>query len=175
MIDLKELREVPDLYRRGAERKGMAVDIDAILALDDVRRAAQAEFERLRAEQNRASGEIGKIVDAAERKAAIERMGDLKARVKEADGRAREAEAELRPLLLAIPQPSRLYDFQARRLDLRYRDAGGAVRFCHTLNNTVVASPRILIALWENHQNADGSISVPAALRPYMQGVDRIG
>jgi seryl-tRNA synthetase len=431
MIDLKDLRENPDIYRRGSELKGMAVDIDAILALDEVRRTAQAEFEKLRAEQNRASGEIGKIADAAERKAAIERMGDLKARVKEADGRAREAEAVLSPLLMTIPQPpdddvpigrdaadnvvlrtegtprafdfeplshiqlaekhrlvdfergvrlagtrsyfllgagalmhqavlqlamemmtrekgftpltvpvlvreeamqgtgffpagreqtyqvdpgpderfltgtaevgltafhtgeildekdlprrytaistcfrreagtygkdtaglyrvhqfdkceqvvicrndvqesrrwhvemlgyseemlrrlelpyrviecctgdlgtknaammdvetwmpsragagpdsgygethsaSRLYDFQARRLNLRYREAGGAVRFCHTLNNTVVASPRILIALWENHQNPDGSIAIPSALRPYMQGMDRIG
>ncbi len=91
MIDLKELREKPDVYRRGAERKGVAVDIDAILALDEKRRAAQFEFEQLRAEQNRASAEIGKIKDAADRKAAIERVGELKARVKEADGRARAA------------------------------------------------------------------------------------
>jgi seryl-tRNA synthetase len=69
---------------------------------------------------------------------------------------------------------SRLYDFQARRLNLRYRDAEGRVRFCHTLNNTVVASPRILIPILENYQNADGSVSVPEALRPYMGGQDLI-
>jgi seryl-tRNA synthetase len=430
MIDPKDLRERPGLYRRGAELKGVAVDIDAIVELDQKHRAAQQEFEQLRAEQNRASGEIAKIADAEARKSAIARVGDLKNRVKEADARAREHEAQLQPLLLTIPQPpdedvpvgkseadnvvirvegtprafdfaplshvelaakhrladfergvhlagtrsyflvgagalmhqallqlamemmtrekgftplavpvlvredamrgtgffpagreqayqvnagpderfltgtaevgltafhagdlldekelprkytavstcfrreagtygkdtaglyrvhqfdkceqvvicrndvqesrrwhvemlgyseemlrrlelpyrivecctgdigvknaammdietwmpsraaagvgdgygethsaSRLYEFQARRLNLRYRDAGGVVRFCHTLNNTVVASPRILIAIWENHQNRDGSITVPAALRPYMQGMARI-
>jgi seryl-tRNA synthetase len=65
---------------------------------------------------------------------------------------------------------SMFFDFQARRLDLRYRDAAGKVRTCHTLNNTVVATPRILIPLVENHQRPDGSIAVPAALRPYLGG-----
>lgn len=65
---------------------------------------------------------------------------------------------------------SRFRDYQARRLDLRYRDAEGKVRHCWTLNNTVVASPRILIPLLEVHQQADGSIRLPAALRPYMGG-----
>ncbi len=69
---------------------------------------------------------------------------------------------------------SRLYEFQARRLNLRYKDKDGVTRFCHTLNNTVVASPRILIPLLENHQNADGSINIPAKLRPYMNGLERI-
>jgi len=70
---------------------------------------------------------------------------------------------------------SRFYEFQARRLNLRYRqESGKKMRFCHTLNNTVIASPRILIALMENHQNADGSITVPAALRPYMYGKEKI-
>ena len=430
MIDLKDLRERPDFYRRGAELKNVAVDIDAIVALDEKRRAAQLEFEQLRAEQNRASAEIGRIADAAARKTAIAQVSELKARVKQAEVRSREHETQLQPLLMTIPQPpdedvpigknaadnvvirvegeprafdfeplshiqlaekhrladfergvrlagtrsyflvgagalmhqallqmamdmmtrekgftpltvpvlvreeamrgtgffpagrdqsyqvdagpderfltgtaevgltafhtgdlldekelprkytaistcfrreagtygkdtaglyrvhqfdkceqvvicrndvqesrrwhmemlgyseevlrrlelpyrviacctgdigtknaammdietwmpsrvsgavdsgygethsaSRLYEFQARRLDLRYRDAGGVVRFCHTLNNTVVASPRILIALWENHQSRDGSIAIPAALRPYMQGMERI-
>ena len=69
---------------------------------------------------------------------------------------------------------SRLYEFQARRLDLRYRGEDGKVRFCHTLNNTVVASPRILIPILENYQNADGSVTVPEALRGYMGGVEKI-
>ena len=69
---------------------------------------------------------------------------------------------------------SRFYEFQARRLKLRYRDAGKKVQFCHTLNNTVIASPRILIPLLELHQNADGTITVPAALRPYLGGRERI-
>jgi seryl-tRNA synthetase len=65
---------------------------------------------------------------------------------------------------------SRFHDFQSRRLDMRYRDAAGKVQYCHTLNNTVLASPRILIPLLENHQQADGSVAVPAALQPYLDG-----
>jgi len=70
---------------------------------------------------------------------------------------------------------SRLYEFQARRLNLRYKAADGKIRFCHTLNNTVVASPRILIPILENYQNADGSVTIPEALRAYMGGRERIG
>jgi seryl-tRNA synthetase len=69
---------------------------------------------------------------------------------------------------------SRFYEFQARRLNIRYRDQDGKVRFCHTLNNTVIASPRILIPLLELNQNADGSINIPPALRPYMGGMAKI-
>ncbi len=65
---------------------------------------------------------------------------------------------------------SRFRDYQARRLNLRYRDAEGRVRHCYTLNNTVVATPRILIPLVEVHQQADGSVRIPVALRPYMGG-----
>ena len=69
---------------------------------------------------------------------------------------------------------SRFHDFQARRLNLRYRDKDGKVRICHTLNNTVVASPRILIPILELYQNADGTVTIPEVLRPYMGGRDRI-
>lgn len=69
---------------------------------------------------------------------------------------------------------SRFYEFQARRLNIRYRDADGKLQYCHTLNNTVIASPRILIPILETHQNADGSVTVPQALRPYMGGRERI-
>ncbi|WP_456288679.1 serine--tRNA ligase [Paenibacillus sp. AK002] len=69
---------------------------------------------------------------------------------------------------------SNLLDFQARRSNIRYRDAKGKLRYCHTLNNTAVASPRILIPLLENHQQPDGSILIPKALRPYMNGMERI-
>jgi len=69
---------------------------------------------------------------------------------------------------------SRFHDFQARRLELRYRDEEGKVRYCHTLNNTVVASPRILIPLLENHQRADGSVAIPAALQPYLGGLSEL-
>lgn len=70
---------------------------------------------------------------------------------------------------------SRFYEYQARRLKLRYRDGDRNIRFCHTLNNTVIASPRILIALVENHQTADGRIRIPKAIRPYMGGREIIG
>jgi seryl-tRNA synthetase len=70
---------------------------------------------------------------------------------------------------------SRFYDFQARRLNLRYRDEDGKVRICHTLNNTVIASPRVLIPILELYQNADGSITIPTALREYMGGREKIG
>jgi seryl-tRNA synthetase len=69
---------------------------------------------------------------------------------------------------------SRFHDYQARRLNLRYRDSQQKLRFCHTLNNTAIASPRILIAILENHQEADGSIRIPEALRPYLGGKERI-
>jgi seryl-tRNA synthetase len=70
---------------------------------------------------------------------------------------------------------SRFHDYQARRLNLRYRDAEGKVRVCHTLNNTVAASTRMLIALLENHQQADGTIRLPEALRRFMGGRATIG
>jgi len=59
-------------------------------------------------------------------------------------------------------------DFQARRLNLRYRSEDGTVKYCYTMNNTVVASPRILIAVLENNQTADGKIKIPEVLQPYM-------
>ncbi len=73
---------------------------------------------------------------------------------------------------------SRLYDYQCRRLNMRYRAGGeggkGPTTFCHSLNNTVAASPRILIPLLEIHQNEDGSVTVPEVLRRYMGGVAQI-
>ena len=429
MVDLKDLRENPEKYRRGAERKNVKVDVDAILRADEERVSAQKEFEKLRTEQNEASKLIGKAKDAAEREALKSKAGELKPRVKDAEDRMKAAEASLTPLLLQVPQPpdddvpvgrdasenvvlyrwgtprkfefkpkshidlgkaldlfdfdagvrlsgsrsyflkgagaelhqavlrlamdmmtrekgftaltvpvlvreeamqgtgffpagreqtyhvtadelfltgtgevgltayhmdevldekelpkkyttvstcfrreagtygkdtaglyrvhqfdkceqvvickndvdeskrwhlemlgyseeilkrlnlpyrviqcctgdigvknaammdietwmpsrqhgedpdsgygethsaSRLYEFQARRLNLRYKGADGKIRFCHTLNNTVVASPRILIPIVENYQNADGSVTVPEALRPYLNGRERI-
>src|SRR4051794_23723991 len=432
MVDLKDLRENPEKYRRGGGRKNVKVDVDAILRADEQRVAAQREFERLRTEQNEASKLIGKAKDAFERESLKAKAGDLKPRVKDAEDRMKAAEAALHPLLLQVPQPpdpdvpvgrdasenvvlyrwgtprkfefkpkshtelgealdlldfaagvrlagsrsyflkgrgaelhnailrmaldmmtvekgftalsvpvlvresalvgtgffpagretvyavdagtpdekfltgtgevgltayhmdevleekelpkkyttvstcfrreagtygkdtaglyrvhqfdkceqvvicrndveeskqwllemlgyseevlkrlnlpyrliqcctgdigvknaammdietwmpsrqndedpdsgygethsaSRLYEFQARRLNLRYKGSDGKIRFCHTLNNTVVASPRILIPILENYQNADGSVTVPEALRPYLNGRDRI-
>lgn len=69
---------------------------------------------------------------------------------------------------------SRFYEFQARRMNLRYRTADKQILYCHTLNNTVIASPRILIPILELYQNADGSITIPPVLRPYMGNRERI-
>ena len=65
---------------------------------------------------------------------------------------------------------SSLLDWQARRANLRYRDADGTVRFAYTLNNTAVATPRILAALVENFQTEQAQVIVPAVLRPYLGG-----
>jgi seryl-tRNA synthetase len=65
---------------------------------------------------------------------------------------------------------SSLHDWQARRANLRYRDKEGTVRFVYTLNNTAIATPRLLAALVENYQTADEKVRVPEALRPYLGG-----
>jgi seryl-tRNA synthetase len=65
---------------------------------------------------------------------------------------------------------SSLHDWQARRANLRYRDTHGAVRFAYTLNNTAVATPRILAALVENFQTSEAQVRVPEVLRPYLGG-----
>ncbi|HNS20313.1 MAG TPA: serine--tRNA ligase [Sedimentisphaerales bacterium] len=71
---------------------------------------------------------------------------------------------------------SKFHEFQARRMNLRYKDAKTKKNlYCHTLNNTVIASPRVLIPLMEMYQNADGSITIPQVLRPYMGGREIIG
>ena len=70
---------------------------------------------------------------------------------------------------------SNLGDAQARRLKIRVSGEGGKKYFAHTLNNTVVAPPRMLIAFLENNLNADGTVKIPVALRPYMGGKELIG
>ena len=65
---------------------------------------------------------------------------------------------------------SSLHDWQARRANIRYKDADGTVRFAYTLNNTAVATPRILAALVENLQTSEAQVRVPAVLRPYLGG-----
>lgn len=68
-----------------------------------------------------------------------------------------------------------LGDFQTRRLGIKYKAADGTKKFCHSLNNTCIASPRILIPILEIYQNEDGSVTVPEVLRPYMGGQKKIG
>ena len=61
-------------------------------------------------------------------------------------------------------------DFQARRAGIRYKNESGKNEFVHTLNGSALAVGRLLIAVMENYQNADGSVRIPAALQPYMSG-----
>jgi len=67
-------------------------------------------------------------------------------------------------------------DFGGRRADIRYRpEGGGRPEFAHTLNGSGLAVGRTVIAVLENYQEADGSVTVPSVLRPYMNGLERIG
>ena len=69
---------------------------------------------------------------------------------------------------------SNLTDAQARRLAIRVKLQNGEKEFVHTLNNTVIAPPRMLIAFLENNYNEDGSVNIPEVLRPYMGGKEKI-
>lgn len=69
---------------------------------------------------------------------------------------------------------SYFHDFQTRRLNIKYRDADGKLKFAHSLNNTAIATPRILIQLLENNQQADGSVMIPQVLRSYLGGKEKI-
>ena len=69
---------------------------------------------------------------------------------------------------------SNLGDAQARRLKIRYKDKDGKMQLCHTLNNTCVAPPRMLIAFLENNLQADGTVLIPKVLQPYMGGCERL-
>lgn len=69
---------------------------------------------------------------------------------------------------------SYFHDFQTRRLNIKYRDVDGKLKFAHSLNNTALATPRILIQILENNQNKDGTITIPKALRPFMGGKEKI-
>lgn len=70
---------------------------------------------------------------------------------------------------------SALGDWQARRTGVRYRDNDGKVQFVHTLNNTAIATPRILVPFLENHQQADGTVRIPKKLQPYLMGMTVLG
>ena len=65
---------------------------------------------------------------------------------------------------------SSLHDWQPRRASVRYRDTDGAVKFAYTLNNTAIATPRLLAAVVENYQTADRKVRVPQVLQPYLGG-----
>lgn len=73
-----------------------------------------------------------------------------------------------------IASSSYFHDFQTRRLNIRYKDEYGKLKYAHSLNNTAIPTPRILVSLVENFQNADGSITIPDVLRKYMGGREKI-
>ncbi|MBM4152768.1 MAG: serine--tRNA ligase, partial [Kiritimatiellaceae bacterium] len=76
---------------------------------------------------------------------------------------------------LEVSSVSNFWDYQARRARIRCRDEQGKVQFAHTLNGSGVALPRLVIALIENNQNADGTVNIPEALRPYLGGLEKLG
>lgn len=76
---------------------------------------------------------------------------------------------------LEVSSVSNFGDYQARRARIRFRDENGKPQFVHTLNGSGVALPRLVVALLENNQNADGTVTLPEALRPYMSGLERLG
>ena len=75
---------------------------------------------------------------------------------------------------LEVSSCSCFTDYQARRLNCRFKDADGKTKLVHTLNGSGVALPRLMFALLEQHQNADGSVTIPEVLRPYMNGQEKL-
>ena len=75
---------------------------------------------------------------------------------------------------LEVSSCSCFTDYQARRLNCRFKDADGKTRLVHTLNGSGVALPRLMVALLEQHLNADGSVTIPEVLRPYMNGQEKL-
>jgi seryl-tRNA synthetase len=73
-----------------------------------------------------------------------------------------------------IGSTSYFHDFQTRRLNIRYKDSEGKLRYAHSLNSTAIPTPRILVSLAENYQEADGSLRIPEVLTPYMGGRTKI-
>ena len=73
-----------------------------------------------------------------------------------------------------ISSCSNFEDFQARRANIRFRDQGGKVRYVHTLNGSGLAVGRTLVAILENYQEEDGTVTIPEALRPYLRGLKSI-
>lgn len=74
-----------------------------------------------------------------------------------------------------ISSASYFHDFQTRRLNIRYRDADGKMKYVHSLNSTAIPTPRILVSLIENYQQEDGTVKIPEVLRKYMDGREFIG
>jgi seryl-tRNA synthetase len=104
MLDIKFIRENADSVRKGAEAKGISVDMEALLALDDRRRTLIQDGESLKAKRNQVSAQIGKIKkEGGSADAAVKDMETVKQRIQEIDGQLREVEGQLGALLLTVP------------------------------------------------------------------------
>jgi seryl-tRNA synthetase len=102
MLDLRAIREDPELYRAGLSRRGVAADLDRLMALDEKERALKVEVEELRAEQNRASKEIGKAPED-ERRRLIDSVKGLSDRLKELEPKLEGVQEEVKGLLARLP------------------------------------------------------------------------
>src|SRR5262249_4428226 len=105
MIDIKDLRENAEKYRRGAELKNVTVNIPAVLDLDAQCLRLQQDFDRLKGEQNELSRQIGKARDAAERDALKTKAAGMKPQIQDLEQKWKSAESARDHLLLGIPQP----------------------------------------------------------------------
>src|SRR5690554_4598731 len=103
MNDIRMIRENPKEFKRRIETRGEEVDVDHLLALDEKRRALITEVDRVKAQRNTGSKQVGKTKDPEERQKLIAEMGTLGDRISELDGEANAVDAELHNLLLAIP------------------------------------------------------------------------
>jgi seryl-tRNA synthetase len=191
MLDLAFIRNHPDIVKEAARVKYNPIDIDYLLEVDRQVLELQCRVEDARAEQNKISNRIraaGK--DRAQRDALIAEGKLLAGRIKATEPLLQELEETRQQLLYFmydlecwIPSEGRyrethscsyFHDWQARRVNIRYRDEDRKLKFVYTLNNTALASPRILLPLFEVHQQPDGSVRIPAAVRPYMGGQEYI-
>jgi seryl-tRNA synthetase len=104
MLDLRFIREHTDDVRKGAEAKGLTVNLDEILALDERRRVLIQEGEALKAQRNKVSAQIGKQRQAGQdASVALREMGNVKDRIQTIDGELRDLEGKLNELLLTVP------------------------------------------------------------------------
>ena len=107
-------------------------------------------------------------------------MGDIGGRIDAKTTAARKFDVEVWAAgcgeWLEVSSCSSFRDFQARRTNIRFRpQGGGKPELVHTLNGSGLALPRVVIAVLENYQGADGGVTIPEALLPYMGGISKIG
>ena len=127
-----------------------------------------ASYERRHAHRRAAAIRSFRASPARQRSELFHQLIELTAVLLVVDG------AVVTKLLEAFELAAEGVVFLGCRRGRRVRDGAGKIQFAHTLNNTVIASPRILIPLLELNQNADGSVTIPAVLRGYMGGMERI-